>query len=201
MIYSSDTLKKETNQKDMKKINTIFHVLIMCCVISVLGSCKNDDWSEVYLENTPVYELYNLKDAVTNTAAEVTKFSVYRELMDLIAWQNDFQTSRLNKIEFFSESTEQPEVLPDGLEIDASKEQYLSFSFNEVFTVTEEQVNPETGEKEEKEVIKKRLFLFEGKKELNSSAGFGYLTVVENDGTKVTYKASLNDVLKPADRQ
>ena len=43
------------------------------------------------------------------------------------------------------------------------------------------------------------MFMFEGKKENNSSGGYGHLTVTENDGTEVEYEVVLNDVLKPAD--
>ena len=53
--------------------------------------------------------------------------------------------------------------------------------------------------KKEQEVTKKRMFMFEGKKENNSSGGYGHLTVTENDGTEVEYEVVLNDVLKPAD--
>jgi hypothetical protein len=95
---------------------------------------------------------------------------------------------------------DQPDQLPEWLEIDLDKEKYLTFSFNEVFVVTEEILDPETGEKEIKEVEKKRMFVFMGKKEINSSAGFGHLTVTEDDGTVVEYIAGLNDILKPADQ-
>lgn len=44
------------------------------------------------------------------------------------------------------------------------------------------------------------MFVFMGKKEINSSAGFGHLTVTEDDGTVVEYIAGLNDILKPADQ-
>ena len=39
------------------------------------------------------------------------------------------------------------------------------------------------------------MFVFMGKKEINSSAGFGHLTVTEDDGTVVEYIAGLNDIL------
>lgn len=184
----------------MNTKNKIFQALAILCMTVLLWSCKNDDWHAVELDNTPVYELYALKDAETNQPVNISKFSVYRETFDLIVWQNDFQTLWMNKIEFFDESNDQPDQLPEWLEIDLDKEKYLTFSFNEVFVVTEEILDPETGEKEIKEVEKKRMFVFMGKKEINSSAGFGHLTVTEDDGTVVEYIAGLNDILKPTDQ-
>lgn len=185
----------------MNTKDRIFQKLTVLCMIVLLWSCKNDDWYAINLDSTPVYELYSLKDANTNQSVNVSKFSVYRETLDLIAWQNDFQTLRMNKIEFFDESNNQPAELPVWLNIDPNKEQYLTFSFNELFVEKEEIVNSETGVTESKDVEKKRMFIFEGKKDLNSSAGFGHLTVTEEDGTIIVYIAALNDILKPTDQK
>ena len=113
----------------MNTKNKIFQALAILCMTVLLWSCKNDDWHAVELDNTPVYELYALKDAETNQPVNISKFSVYRETFDLIVWQNDFQTLWMNKIEFFDESNDQPDQLPEWLEIDLDKEKYLTFSF------------------------------------------------------------------------
>lgn len=183
----------------MKLIDKIYKTTTFLCALVLFGACDNDKWAEVELDSTPVYELTYLKNVETGKTGEVSKFSVYRELFDLIAWKNDYQTLRMNKIEFFAESSEAPSELPEWLKINSDTEKYLSFSFNEVYTEKEEVINPETGDKEEQEVTKKRMFMFEGKKENNSSGGYGHLTVTENDGTEVEYEVVLNDVLKPAD--
>lgn len=183
----------------MKLIEKIYKTITFLCALVLFGSCDNDKWAEVELDSTPVYELTYLKNVETGKTGDVYKFSVYRELFDLIVWKNDYQTLRMNKIEFFVESTESPSELPEWLTVDSEKEKYLSFSFNEVYNVMEEVIDPETGDKEQKEVTKKRMFVFEGKKENLSSGGFGHLTVTENDGTKVEYETILNDVLKPSE--
>ena len=152
----------------MNTKNKIFQALAILCMTVLLWSCKNDDWHAVELDNTPVYELYALKDAETNQPVNISKFSVYRETFDLIVWQNDFQTLWMNKIEFFDESNDQPDQLPEWLGIDLDKEKYLTFSFNEVFVVTEEILDPETGEKEIKEVEKKRMFVFMGRSKIRA---------------------------------
>ena len=110
----------------MNTKNKIFQALAILCMTVLLWSCKNDDWHAVELDNTPVYELYALKDAETNQPVNISKFSVYRETFDLIVWQNDFQTLWMNKIEFFDESNDQPDQLPEWLEIDLDKEKYLT---------------------------------------------------------------------------
>ena len=74
----------------------------------------------------------------------------------------------------------------------------LSFLFLSALTIPFFMVSC-SDDKEEQEVTKKRMFMFEGKKENNSSGGYGHLTVTENDGTEVEYEVVLNDVLKPAD--
>ena len=159
----------------MKLIDKIYKTITFLCALVLFGACDNDKWAEVELDSTPVYELTYLKNVETGKTGEVSKFSVYRELFDLIAWKNDYQTLRMNKIEFFAESSEAPSELPEWLKINSDTEKYLSFSFNEVYTEKEEVINPETGDKEEQEVTKKRMFMFEGKKENNSSGGFGHL--------------------------
>ena len=50
----------------MNTKNKIFQALAILCMTVLLWSCKNDDWHAVELDNTPVYELYALKDAETN---------------------------------------------------------------------------------------------------------------------------------------
>jgi len=184
----------------MKKNYKIFQLLLMLCMFTVFTSCKNDKWYEVELDSTPVYELTNLKDVATNKNSDIHKFSVYRVLSDLIIWKNDYQVSSMNKIEFFQESSKLQGEMPDWLQIDTEKEQYLTFSFDEVNTIKEEIVNPETGEKEIKDVTVKRMFVFQGKKELNSSAGFGHLTITDNNGAITEYSAVLSDVLKAAEK-
>lgn len=50
----------------MNTKNKIFQALAILCMTVLLWSCKNDDWHAVELDNTPVYELYALKDAGSN---------------------------------------------------------------------------------------------------------------------------------------
>ena len=84
----------------MKLIDKIYKTITFLCALVLFGACDNDKWAEVELDSTPVYELTYLKNVETGKTGEVSKFSVYRELFDLIAWKNDYQTLRMNKIEF-----------------------------------------------------------------------------------------------------
>ena len=99
----------------MKLIDKIYKTITFLCALVLFGACDNDKWAEVELDSTPVYELTYLKNVETGKTGEVSKFSVYRELFDLIAWKNDYQTLRMNKIEFFAESSEAPSELPEWL--------------------------------------------------------------------------------------
>ena len=86
----------------MKLIDKIYKTITFLCALVLFGACDNDKWAEVELDSTPVYELTYLKNVETGKTGEVSKFSVYRELFDLIAWKNDYQTLRMNKIESHS---------------------------------------------------------------------------------------------------
>ena len=94
----------------------------------------------------------------------------------------------MNKIEFFAESSEAPSELPEWLKINSDTEKYLSFSFNEVYTEKEEVINPETGDKEEQEVTKKRMFMFEGKKEITQVAVTAILLLLKTTEQKLNMK-------------
>ena len=106
----------------MKLIDKIYKTITFLCALVLFGACDNDKWAEVELDSTPVYELTYLKNVETGKTGEVSKFSVYRELFDLIAWKNDYQTLRMNKIEFFAESSEAPSELPEWLKINSDTE-------------------------------------------------------------------------------
>ncbi|MFR9651374.1 MAG: hypothetical protein SNG35_05055 [Rikenellaceae bacterium] len=144
---------------------------LLLIILSLVGfaACEKSDRAETTLSTTETYEVTIVSlTSGTEMAEDVSKYTVFYQINDLVAWQNDYVTERYNTID----------KVTFGINAD------IDLSFEEVYS-GEVTVTTSTGSSVVGVNLRRKF-------ELQANGeGEGTMTITEYNGSSATYSVTV----------